>query len=244
MKRFALVIVLGAISFISSVAHAQIAGKYYDTEYLKGAKQVAEACSSGADTIVEFTGKSVDFHENSCKISKIEPWPQSKTNFDYFVRCTGGGRKARLIIEKTGNDRVWIQWDDSSARSKTAGAIYQKCPATEVAAEKPSTNLPKRIGSCVETTITKMTDRFGKPLGSASTSGTIVYFANGGHQVSYDTENSIVRSKLGDRVSMCLKSIPKGCPPGDERGKIFNTRNLRTDEAWTLPDEQHSCGGA
>lgn len=244
MKHFATASIFLTLIFGSSFAYGQIAGKYYDTEYTKGAKQISEACGGGSDKIVEFTAQSVDFNENSCKITKVEQWPQSKTMFDYLVRCTGGNRKARLIIEKTPNDRIWVQWDDNSQRSKSAGAIYQKCPLTEAASEKPPSGLPKRVGSCVETSISKITDRFGKALGTSGVSGTIVYFANGGHQVSYDTENSISRSKLGDRVSMCLKFVPKDCPPGDERGKIYNTRNLRTEEAWTLPDEQHSCGGA
>jgi hypothetical protein len=37
-------------------------------------------------------------------------------------------------------------------------------------------------------------------------------------------------------------SIPKDCPPGDDRGREYTTTNLRTDEAWTLPDSQQMCG--
>jgi hypothetical protein len=39
-------------------------------------------------------------------------------------------------------------------------------------------------------------------------------------------------------------AIPGGCPPGDRRGKVYSTTNLRTWEAWTLSDSQHLCGGA
>ena len=31
---------------------------------------------------------------------------------------------------------------------------------------------------------------------------------------------------------------------GDQRGRIYQARNLRTGGTWTLPDSQHSCGGA
>jgi hypothetical protein len=41
-----------------------------------------------------------------------------------------------------------------------------------------------------------------------------------------------------------LVSIPKGCPKGDHRGKIYKATNLRTHGQWTLPDAEHSCGGA
>jgi hypothetical protein len=226
----------------ASSAYAQISGKYYDTEFTKGPDSIANACKTGADTIVEFIPKSIEFHENSCAINKVKPWPQSKTTFDYFVKCIGGNRNARLIIEKQLNDRIWIQWDDNSPKSKTAGAIYQKCPAIE-ATSQPA-DLPKRIGDCHQTTISNITDRFGNPLGSRESSGTIVYFANGGRQVSYENESSIARSKIGDRVNLCLMSTPKNCPPGDERGKVYNSKNLRTEEAWTLSDAAHVCGGA
>jgi hypothetical protein len=147
MKSFAVSSIVGALTLGSTLAHGQLAGKYYDTEYLKGAEQIAQACVGGSDTIVEFNSRSIDFHENSCKINIIEAWPQSNTTFDYFVRCTGGGRKTRLIIEKTTPDRIWIQWDDNSARSKTAGAVYQKCPTrdTSIAQTERSNVQQKQI---------------------------------------------------------------------------------------------------
>jgi hypothetical protein len=112
-----------------------------------------------------------------------------------------------------------------------------------------SASLPQKIGQCMNTTITSITDRFGEKISpSPSTNGfdpgTAVRFANGGGQVSYEKETAIIRSRLGDQVRMCLTQLPTDCPPGDDRGRIYNTRNLRTGEAWTLPDSQHSWGGA
>jgi hypothetical protein len=75
-------------------------------------------------------------------------------------------------------------------------------------------------------------------------SGTSVFFENGGSQVSYDKISAIVSSKKGDHVLICLVFIPSNCPAGDDRGNIYTTTNLRTLESWTLPDSQHSCGGA
>jgi hypothetical protein len=51
-------------------------------------------------------------------------------------------------------------------------------------------------------------------------------------------------SRPGDRVSMCLVSIPKDCPPGDDRGRTYKATNKRTGHTWTLPDSEHMCGGA
>ena len=75
-------------------------------------------------------------------------------------------------------------------------------------------------------------------------SGSAILYANGGAQVSYDVVRGIRRSRPGDRVRLCLVSKPQGCPPGDDRGRVYRARNLRTGDAWELPNSQHSCGGA
>ncbi|HJU16260.1 MAG TPA: hypothetical protein VJ770_07295 [Stellaceae bacterium] len=106
--------------------------------------------------------------------------------------------------------------------------------------------LPTRIGHCSLTAIS----RIGERLEDASTgrpvpgSGSSVQFANGGYQVSYEEVPQIRRARRGDRVRICLVSVPRNCPPGDTRGRIYKTFDLRTREAWTLPDSEHFCGGA
>lgn len=109
-----------------------------------------------------------------------------------------------------------------------------------------ATNLPKRVGACMKTTIKSVETRLmdgstGKPIPG---SGSAVSFANGGYQVSYDTVPAIEHSHPGDPVRMCLVSIPRGCPKGDTRGRVYSTTNLRTHKSWRLPDSEHSCGGA
>ena len=108
----------------------------------------------------------------------------------------------------------------------------------------PPDALPTEIGQCVETAIASITSRFQADINADQNDGSAVSFENGGFQVSYEKEQSIIRSEVGDRVLMCLVSIPKDCPPGDDRGRIYTTTNQRTNESWTLPDSQHSCGGA
>lgn len=111
----------------------------------------------------------------------------------------------------------------------------------------PSSILPSKIGECADTTITMITDRFGAdltPSKKGSDKGTFVRFSNSGFQVSLVKERSIVRSQVFDKVNMCLVEIPKGCPAGDNRGRVYKTTNLRTGESWSLPNDVKSCGGA
>lgn len=99
---------------------------------------------------------------------------------------------------------------------------------------------PTRIGQCVGTRVKEVGTRLENTPGS----GSLVTFTNGGVQVSYDQVPEVDESRPGDRVSMCLVSIPKDCPPGDDRGRTYKTTNKRTGQSWTLPDSEHMCGGA
>jgi len=100
--------------------------------------------------------------------------------------------------------------------------------------------LPTRVGQCSTTRVKQVTTRLENTPGS----GSAIEFVNGGSQVSYDQVAAVDRSRPGDPVRMCLVSIPKHCPPGDDRGRIYKTTNLRTRGSWSLPDSQHMCGGA
>jgi uncharacterized protein len=107
-----------------------------------------------------------------------------------------------------------------------------------------SNSLPAKPGQCVTTQVASVTSRLeGEPPGSFE-SGSAINFTNGGHQVSYEAEAGVIASKRGDRVVMCLTTIPRACPPGDDRGRYYTVTNLRTRASWSLPDSQHLCGGA
>jgi hypothetical protein len=105
--------------------------------------------------------------------------------------------------------------------------------------------MPKHVGDCAKTVVrrleTRLMDGDGKPIAD---SGSAIVFVNGGYQVSYDKVPAVDASRPGDAVRICLASVPKDCPKGDHRGKIYKTVNLRTHGDWTLPDAEHSCGGA
>ena len=122
-------------------------------------------------------------------------------------------------------------------------ALAVVAPALAVpAAAEP---MPKRVGDCAKTKVsrieTRLIDGDGKPVAG---SGSAIDLVNGGYQVSYDQVAAIDASRPGDPAEVCLVSVPKGCPKGDHRGKIYKTTNLRTHGEWTLPDAEHSCGGA
>jgi hypothetical protein len=51
-------------------------------------------------------------------------------------------------------------------------------------------------------------------------------------------------ARVGDKVQLCLTSLPQDCPPGDVRGKVYKATDLRTGKSWELPDAEHMCGGA
>ncbi len=103
-----------------------------------------------------------------------------------------------------------------------------------------------QVGACVRTTIAEVTQRLqdGGTDRVIPDSGSAVRFANGLGQISYDQVAPLNQSRRGDPVFVCLIALPENCPPGDDRGKVYTTTNLRTWESWTLPDSAHGCGGA
>jgi uncharacterized protein YecT (DUF1311 family) len=104
-----------------------------------------------------------------------------------------------------------------------------------------------QVGQCAVTRIDQIGPRLGDANDTASRpddTGTSVSFANGVHQVSYDLERPVARSRIGDAARVCLVSIPRNCPRGDDRGRQYAVTNLRTGERWKLYDSQHMCGGA
>lgn len=106
--------------------------------------------------------------------------------------------------------------------------------------------LPSKVGDCARTRIAELGHRLedGITHKQIAGSGSAVTFANKLNQVSYDELPEIGHARVGDPVLVCLVAIPTHCPKGDDRGKIYTTTDLRTVESWTLPDSEHSCGGA
>jgi hypothetical protein len=128
-------------------------------------------------------------------------------------------------------------------------ACVQFCSGAGPACAGTADVLPIKVGVCAETTITVLTDYFGKKILKQKDKndvdqGVAITFGNKGEQYSHDTPPAVRPSKVGDKVTMCLISIPTGCPAGDNRGRVYRVTNLRTKGAWSLPDDIHRCGGA
>lgn len=105
-----------------------------------------------------------------------------------------------------------------------------------------SPELPTQVGQCGQSTVVETGARL---MGTdPMQSGSAIRFANGGFQVGYDYVHAASSSRIGDPVKICLIEIPQGCPPGDDRGRVYTTTNLRTGAAWTMADASHICGGA
>jgi hypothetical protein len=123
------------------------------------------------------------------------------------------------------------------AAGVTAIAAAMLCLGPSSADAAP---LPRRVGQCSVTTVKAVESR----LEGTPDSGSAISYDNGGYQVSYDTIPAIQASRRGDAVRLCLTLIPRPCPRGDVRGRIYHATNLRTGASWTAADAEHSCGGA
>lgn len=138
--------------------------------------------------------------------------------------------------------RGWLRARDAGCgedRACLKAFIRTRLDWMKGAAPMP-TRLPTVVGQCSLSRESIKTYRFeGEP-----TSGSAAAFANGARQVSYDRVAGIEASKVGDPAVVCLAALPEDCPPGDDRGKVYASTDLRTLMAWALPDAEHLCGGA
>lgn len=131
-------------------------------------------------------------------------------------------------------------------RLVTSAAVLCLIAAATPALAQLGPGAPRRVGQCANTVIQRVGYRLqdGSTGRSIPGSGSSIRLANGVVGISYDQVRAVDRSRRGDRVRVCLVSIPRACPPGDDRGRMYRTTNLRTRQSWTLPDSQHMCGGA
>ena len=99
-------------------------------------------------------------------------------------------------------------------------------------------DVPTREFTCVKTKIARLEHRLqsGSNGPFVPDSGSAVRFADGLYQVWYDELDAVHQSRNGDPVFICLVRLPQACPPGDSRGRVYTTTNLRTLGSWTMPD--------
>ncbi|MGY2736224.1 hypothetical protein [Sphingomonas sp. UYP23] len=126
-----------------------------------------------------------------------------------------------------------------------ATTLLAVLPTVGNGAAKRGSSPPTRIGTCVFTSVRevgqRLEDRAHRPV---TNSGSNVGLANGVWGVSYDQGAAVNASRPGDRAMTCLVRLPRNCPAGDQRGRVYTTTNLRTEQSWTLPDAEHQCGAA
>lgn len=209
----------------------------------------------GADCLLEIDGKT--YVDGTCN----------------FELCPGHG-SFQISTVRSGNleylaqvdvidpDRAVGRWSGSGGTGRIslgelapAGACWVNARARICAwklgerryfVDRPSlsptstSEVPRRVGECVQTVISSL----GSRLEGTPESGSAVGYANGLYGVSYEIVEALRESRVGDRVALCLVSVPTGCPKGDDRGRVYSAINSRTGRGWSLPDSQHMCGGA
>jgi hypothetical protein len=116
-------------------------------------------------------------------------------------------------------------------------AAFLTCIVVPASGNEPT---PKKVGECVATSVKDVSSR----LEGVPDSGSAIEYTDGIYQVSYDMIPEITASRAGDKIRLCLISIPSGCPKGDDRGKGYRATNLRTHKSWEAMDSEHMCGGA
>lgn len=140
--------------------------------------------------------------------------------------------------------------DHNSTQCQAQGStsIAPSQPVEEQTVQTPTQSgvLPSVVGQCDSTTVTQIGTRLtdgstGSPIPG---SGSAIWYRDGGYQVSYDSIQGVTDSQIGDHINLCLVSIPTNCPAGDNRGRVYQATNLRTNENWEASDAEHSCGGA
>jgi len=133
---------------------------------------------------------------------------------------------------------AWVPRYVEAMLMRKAAAAY----ARKGSADEP---MPAKLGQCSITKIAALTTRFGEPLeGADAIAGSAVEYTNDGRQVSYSLEEGLAGSAEGQPVAVCLIAIPRDCPAGDDRGRLYLGLNLETQGSWVLTDTQHMCGGA
>lgn len=90
----------------------------------------------------------------------------------------------------------------------------------------------EKVGDCKFSKIREISTCLNTSGGKAVPgSGSSVLLENGIRGVSYDQLEPVDESKAGDKVLVCLVYIPKNCPPGDRRGRVYAMTNLRSVES-------------
>lgn len=202
-----------------------------------------------------------------------QPYPETATSFDCKKATTNVERmicRDGILAMSDGDmgEKLWFmkreltaqQWAEVIHSQRTWLHKRNACgdsKCVETAYERRSRELDQiwdaraqylrrnvsRVGECDETAIEWIGPRLQESQGDPP-AGTSIRFDDAVRQVSYNRELAVLSSRVGDPARVCLIEIPKGCPRGDNRGRVYRVTNLRTGKTWELPDSSHECGGA
>jgi hypothetical protein len=166
------------------------------------------------------------------------PTPSPKTAVGADVPPPAAAEPTPLNDRETSNERETALPLDRERKASDP-------PRDSLKAQTTEKSLPTAIGRCAETMVTKVVRRpyeNGDP--ALANFGSAIQYKNGGGQISSEQNAGIDASIPGDRVQICLVTLPHNCPRGDNQGAVYHAINLRTGLDWEAPNSEHACGGA
>lgn len=99
------------------------------------------------------------------------------------------------------------------------------------------------IGSCYDSEVRNVRFRLESSLDGTldRNSGSAIEFRDGLYLVGYESVPGVHRSKIGDRVHICLVARERDCEPGFEATRTYRVRNSRTQETFTMSNSTKAC---
>jgi uncharacterized protein len=145
----------------------------------------------------------------------------------------------------------WLKKRNACKDKKCIKKLYNKRTA-ELRKLNP---LPKRIGSCIDVKIISKNTRFEDAVAGevggevyVIVEGVGLYVQSVPHLIEGENTDKYMFTtddfSKGDKVALCLKELPKDCPPGDDRGKVYKVTNFKNKKSFIGVDSWHLCGGA
>lgn len=116
--------------------------------------------------------------------------------------------------------------------------------------------LPKKPGDCMDSTLLGKATRFEGAVAGQAGGEVFVQVTKDIHLYVQTVPNFPASESIdaymystpdfvkGDKISLCLLELPRDCPPGDERGKIYSVTNIKNNKSFVGIDAWHICGGA
>lgn len=113
---------------------------------------------------------------------------------------------------------------------------------------------PRSEGTCSSTTVESKRFRMARspgdpgytPSDNPAGKEVLISLNNGIGVYAGDGDAFILSPHFasGHPVTLCLIEVPKHCPPGDNRGKIYTLTDRKTGRTVRGIDSWHLCGGA